>query len=63
MYEQLKDKDLGEELLIPAATLRSDGDLFLCGMSIDELSAKLNIKITPASGDAMELINAMLGNA
>ena len=62
MYEQLKDKDLGEELLIPAATLRSDGDLFLCGMSVDELSQKLNIKITPTAGDAMELINAMLGN-
>ena len=63
MYEQLKDKELGEELLIPSATLRSDGDLFLCGMSIDELSEKLNVKITPASGDAMEFINAMLGNA
>ena len=61
MYEQLKDKDLGEELLIPAVTLRADGDLFLCGMSPEELSDKLGVKIKPVGNDGMDFIKAALG--
>ena len=53
IYEQLKNIDLGEELFIPKTMLRYDGDLFLDDMSLDELSKKLNIKVTqvPVSGD------------
>ena len=41
--EQLADVELFDELLLPAATLRAEGDLFLCGMTPDELSAKLGV--------------------
>ena len=41
LYAQLQDKPLGQELLIPAATLKADEDLFLCGMTLNELSEKL----------------------
>lgn len=61
MAEQLSGKDLGDELLIPAVTLRNDGDLFLCGMTPDELSAKLGVKVTPVINDGAELIKAILG--
>ncbi len=59
--EQLAGKDLGDELLIPAVTLRSEGDLFLCGMSHEELAKILNVKITPVGNDGIELIKAVLG--
>ncbi|GHV00468.1 hypothetical protein FACS1894211_07810 [Clostridia bacterium] len=42
---QLKGKDLGELLLLPSVMLRAEGDLFLDGMSIKELSERLNVKI------------------
>lgn len=61
MTEQLQGKDLGDELLIPAVTLRSDGDLFLCGMSIDEFREKLGVKVTPVGNDGPDFIKAALG--
>ena len=59
--EQLADKALGDELLIPATMLRADGDLFLCGMSPDELSERLNVPLRPVPGDGGALLAAMLG--
>ena len=60
LYEQVKDKELGERLIIPANALRYDRDLFLCGMSLDELSEKLNVKIIPNENDGYALISAIL---
>lgn len=59
--EQLADKELGEELLIPSVMLRDGGDMFLDSVTLDELSQKLNIKITPVSNDGYELLSAVLG--
>ena len=59
--EQLKDQDLGEELLIPAVMLRDGGDMFLDSVTVEELSKKLNIKITPVNNDGYELLDAVLG--
>ena len=61
IYEQLKDKELMDELVLPPNVLRSEGDLFLCGMSIDELSEKLNVKIRLSGNDGAGFISAMLG--
>ena len=61
LAEQLADKPLGDELLIPATTLRAEGDLFLCGMTPAELSQKLNVPLRPVRGDGAELLAAMLG--
>ena len=60
LYEQLKDKELGDRLIIPANALRYDRDLFLCGMSVDELSEKLNVEIIPNENDGYSLISAIL---
>ena len=61
MAEQLADKPLGDELLIPATTLRAEGDLFLCGMTPAALSAKLGVPVTPTKGEGAALLAAILG--
>jgi putative radical SAM enzyme (TIGR03279 family) len=61
IFEQFKDKELWDELILPPNVLRSEGDLFLCGMSIEELSDKLNVKIRLSSNDGAGFISAMLG--
>ena len=61
LFEQLKDKDLGECLILPRATLRSESDLFLCGMSMEELSEKLQVPLVFVENDGDSLVAAMLG--
>lgn len=61
IYDQLKDKSLFDELILPPNVLRSEGDLFLCGMSIDELSKKLDVNIRLSSNDGAGFVSAMLG--
>jgi len=62
MAEQLADKHLGDELLIPASTLRAEGDLFLCGMTPRQLSDSLGVTVTPVPSDGAALLRAMLGS-
>ena len=60
--KQLTGKELGEELLLPANTLRAEGDLFLCGMTPNELSQNLGgIKITFTKNDGADLLSAIIG--
>jgi len=61
MLEQLTDKELGEELLIPENTLKADEDMFLCNMTPSELSQKLGVKVRASSNDGAELLRAILG--
>lgn len=61
LYDQLKDIELGDELLIPSCMLRAEGDLFLDSISIDELAEKLNIKITPVPNDGWALTDCIFG--
>nr|MBE6545553.1 DUF512 domain-containing protein [Oscillospiraceae bacterium] len=61
IYDQLKDKPLGEELLIPQNCLRHGEDVFLCGMTVPELSEKLRVPVRAAGSDGYELCEAILG--
>lgn len=61
IIKQLKDKDLGEELLIPSSMLRAEKDMFLDSITIEELSEKLNVKITPVDNDGYLLVDSILG--
>ncbi len=61
IYEQLKDRPLGEELLIPQNCLRHGEDVFLCGMTVGELSEKLNVPVRTSGNDGYELCEAVLG--
>ena len=60
LYEQLKDKDLGTELMIPSVTLRDGEDVFLCGMTLDELSERLGVKVTPQNASGAEFVKTLL---
>ena len=59
--EQLTGKISAGTLLLPACTLRSDGDLFLCGMSPTELEERLGVPIAFVENDGAALVDAMLG--
>lgn len=61
IIEQLGGKELGEELLIPAVMLRDGGDMFLDSITLDELSDKLSVKITPVLNDGYEFLDKILG--
>ncbi len=61
IIKQLSGTDLGEELLIPENMLRSEGDLFLDNVSLEELSNALNIKVTVVSKGGYPLCEAMTG--
>ncbi len=60
-YHALKDLDLGDELLLPAVSLRREGDMFLDDVTLEDLSQRLNIKITPVKNDGYELLNKIAG--
>ena len=61
IYGQLSDKELGDLLLIPRNALRAGEDVFLCGMTLSELSEKLNIDIRVSENDGFDFIDAVFG--
>ena len=61
MLEALTGKDLGDELFIPCNTLRHEKDLFLDNMSVEELSEKLGVKVTPNDNTGSEFVRNILG--
>lgn len=57
LINQLKNKQLGDELLIPDVMLRSEGDLFLDSISLAEVSESLGVKVRAVrESSAVELI-------
>ncbi|MBQ4104000.1 MAG: DUF512 domain-containing protein [Clostridia bacterium] len=63
LKEQLKSKNLGEELLIPRVSLRNEGDKFLDDITLDELSEYLNVKVSPVENDGYKLLKKISGGA
>ncbi len=57
----LEETDLGDELIIPPNCLRSEGDMFLDDMTVEELSDMLKIKVTQNGSSGEDLLNAMTG--
>ncbi len=62
IYNQLKDKNLGDTLLIPSSMLRAEGDMFLDSITVEELSDKLKVKITVTNTDGYSLIDSIFEN-
>lgn len=60
IIDGLSSLDLGEELLIPRACLRYEGDLFLDDISLEELSKKLSIRVTPVENNGYALLEHMV---
>ncbi|MBQ8741660.1 MAG: DUF512 domain-containing protein [Clostridia bacterium] len=61
IYDQLKNTDLGDTLLIPSSMLRAEGDMFLDSITVDELSEKLNVNIKPIDCNGYDLVDGILG--
>ena len=61
LVNQLNGKELGDELLISRSMLRSEGDLFLCGTSLEELENELGVKVTPIEQDGACFVEGLLG--
>lgn len=53
--------ELGEELIIPPNCLRSEGDMFLDDMTVEELSDKLKIRVTQNGPGGEDLLSALTG--
>ena len=57
---QLRNKPLGDVLLIPSVSLRHEGDMFLDSMTLGEAEKILNVSICPVISDGAELIKGIL---
>ncbi len=61
LKEQLKNKDFGDVLLIPAVSLRNERDKFLDDVTIEELSEYLEINVVPVENNGQRLLDEILG--
>ena len=61
IIEQLKGKELGDELIIPSNMLRFERDLFLDDTSVEELEQALDIKVIITEAGGYDLIEALAG--
>ena len=59
LISQLKGKELGERLLIPEVMLRSERDMFLDNVTVEEAEKILNIKIETVSNDGFDLYDTI----
>lgn len=67
LYEQLKDSELGEYLLLPSSMISDytnhteNKNKFLDDMTIEELEERLNTKIILTNGDGGQVLKDILG--
>ncbi len=67
LYEQLKDCDLGEYLLLPSSMISDytnhteNKNKFLDDMTVEELEERLNTKIVLTNGDGGQVLKDILG--
>ena len=57
---QLKEKDLGELLLLPCNLLRSGEEVFLDDMTLDEVKDALQVEVDIVKSSGQDLLDAML---
>ncbi len=62
IIKQLKGKPLGETLLIPENMLRAEGDLFLDGVSLAQVSGSLGVEITVTPRGGYALCEALIND-
>ena len=60
LITQLKDKELGEYLILCGDMLKDDGDIFLDDVTLDEVKEKLNIEIKVNNDGGIGIIKDIL---
>ena len=63
LIDQLRGKELGQRLLIPAHMLRAGERVFLDDVSLDDVERELGVPVTAVEQDGYELLDAMCGLA
>lgn len=61
IVEQLRDKELGDALLIPNSCLKADEDIFLDDMSLSELQKALQVKTIIVKSNGIEYLRNIIG--
>ena len=61
LIEQLRGKELGDTLYIPSVMLRYENDLFLDGVSTDDVERELGVRLVWLNNDGYEFVDAVLG--
>ncbi len=61
LISQLRGKELGTRLLIPASMLRSGENIFLDDVTTEDVERELGVPVTAVPQDGYELLDAMLG--
>ena len=60
LVNQLKGKDLGEELLLTTNMLKSDEPIFLDDMTVEQLQIALQIKVSIVESSGNDFVNCIL---
>jgi meiotically up-regulated gene 157 (Mug157) protein len=63
ILEQLRCKELGEELLISKSMLKSGERVFLDDFTVDMLEEGLKVKVTVVDNDGADFISSVLGQS
>lgn len=61
LIAQLRDKTLGDELLISSSILRRDSEEFLDDLTVSDVENALGVKLKSTENDGYELLDAILG--
>lgn len=61
IIEQLKGRDLGDELLISSSMLRHERDMFLDSVTVKDVEEALNVKLRVVDSDGWALMSALCG--
>jgi len=59
IIKQMKGKEFGERILIPNVMLKSDADIFLDDVTLEEVEKELGVKIQKIGCDGRDLIEAL----
>ncbi len=59
LMEQLRDKPLGDELLLPACALRDGEDVFLCDTTKEQLQDALGVPVHTVDNDGYAFLEAL----
>lgn len=61
LIAQLRDKPLGDELLISSAMLRRDSEEFLDDLTVSDVERELNTRVKASGNDGYEFLDAIMG--
>lgn len=61
LISQLKNTDLGDELIIPKVMLKADEPVFLDDLTVSDVERELNVKVTACANDGFEYLDKIIG--